>query len=181
MKGVTLSNLLAGRVFITLFREVFSKGLSDCTDKLVEDVKDFMQKKLGTLCDRVCARYPVLLKELKTNLIQEFIDGKKAAAKSVIDSTIRAEIGWVFTQDQSYEDTIQKVNSMVGTVRQNEAVYQATMKRSSPQEAEAVGCVPKSFIAEMVRCPATSEESSVRSLQVSTVSLLHSVVVGWFE
>lgn len=166
--GVTLPNLLTGRVFNTLFRGGFSDGLRDRSRKLVEDVKDFMQKRLGTLCDRVCAGYPVLLNELKTNLMDEFIDGKEAATKSLVNGAIRAEIGWVFTQDKSYEDTMQSVNSMVDAVRKSDAEYRATSSssiRQSSRYAEAVGCVPAALIASIANCAATSDEEC--RLQVS--------------
>lgn len=170
VKGLTLTNLLASRVFGALFREVFSEDLSDRSEKLVEDVKEFMKQTLETLCDRACAGYPVLLNELKTNLIEEFIDWKEAATKTAVNNTLRAEIGWVFTQDRSYKETMQNVSSMVDTVRNNKVAYNATLysdKKQALKTPEAVGCVSQEFIAAMASCSATSHENSIYDLQVS--------------
>lgn len=168
--GMALSNLLGGRVFETLFDEVFSGDLEDRSETLVEQVKDFMQERLGALCDRVCAAHPMLLTELKTSLIEEFIDEREAATLSAIDGVIEAEVGWVFTQDPSFESTINNVSSMVDTVRKaNDAFAAASQTHHLPhfrKKAKAVGSVPKAFITKMTECAATSDENSVYGLQV---------------
>lgn len=171
VKGVTLTNLLASRVFGALFREVFSGDLNDRSEKLVEDVKEFMKGVLGTLCNRACVNYPFLLNELKTNLIDEFIDWKEAETKTAVNNTLRAEIGWVFTQDRSYKETIHKVSSMVDSVRNSTVSYNAALRSGgvgeSLKSAEAVGCVSQNFIAAMASWSASSYESSIYDLQAS--------------
>lgn len=94
---MTLSNLFSGPVFNALFREVFSRELGDRSEKLVEDVKAFMQETLGSLCEHACAVHPVLLNELSANLMEEFLDAKERATRVAVESIIEAELGWALT------------------------------------------------------------------------------------
>lgn len=168
--GMALSNLLAGRVFNALFREVFSGDLDHRSEELVEGVKAFMQETLGTLCGRACPAHPVLLNELKGNLVEEFIDAREAETKTAVANIIEAELGWVFTQDPSYEDTMRRVHEMVNTVRKSKVAHDITAgteNQSALEDVKAVGNVPADFISKMTDCTAMSEEDVTRDLQVS--------------
>lgn len=166
---MALSNLLAGRVFNALFREVFSGDLGDRSEALVEGVKTFMQETLETLCDRACSAHPVLLNELKTNLVEEFIDARETETMTAVTNIIEAELGWVFTQDPSYEDTMRRVHEMVNAVRKSRVAHNATAdtgNQSALEHVAAVGNVPEEFISKMIGCTAMSEEDITRDLQV---------------
>lgn len=91
MDGITLSNLRAGHVFNVLVREVFSRELADRSEKLVEDVKSVMEQTVGSLCEHFCAAYPILLNDLNTTLVEEFMDTKQRATKVVVANVIEAE------------------------------------------------------------------------------------------
>ena len=183
--GMALSNLLSGRVFNALFCEVFAEELGDRSEQLVEDVKDYMQETLGALCDRVCAAHPVLLNELKVNLVEEFFEEQEAKAKSAVNIIIEAEQSWVFTQDRSYEDTMKRVNDMVNDVRKSKVQHDITYgtdKQSALELAKAVGQVPEWFMWKKIDCAAMSEEDAIRDLQVGLVPLekntLHALLYG---
>eukprot|EP00752_Nemacystus_decipiens_P018767 g16826.t1 len=168
--GMALSNLLAGRVFNALFREVFSGDLADRSEDLVEGVKAFMQQTLGRLCDRACSAHPVLLNELKDNLVEQFIDAMEARAKKAVANIVEAELGWVFTQDALYEDTMRRVHAMVNAVRKSRVEHQATAGSDDEfvlEHVEDVGSVPKDFISKMIDTTAMSEEDVTRDLQVT--------------
>lgn len=170
--GMALSNLLAGRVFNALFREVFSGDLDDRSKELVEGVRGFMQKTLGTLCDRACPAHPVLLNELKANLVEEFIDARETETKTTVRNIIEAELGWVFTQDPSYEDTMRRVREMVNSVRKSKVAHDITAgteKQSTLKGIKAVGNVPVNFISKTIDCTAMSEEDVTRGLQVGAL------------
>ena len=167
--GMALSNLLAGRVFNALFREVFSSDLDHRSEELVEGVKAFMQETLGTLCDRACPAHPVLLNELKGNLVPEFIDAREGDTKIAVANIVEAELGWVFTQDPSYEDTLSRVHEMVNAVRKSKLAHDMTAGTGNQSELEHVkdvGTVPADFITKMINCTAMSEEDVTRDLQV---------------
>ena len=166
---MALSNLLAGRVFNALFREIFSGDLDDRSEELVEGVKAFMQETLGILCDRACSAHPVLLNELKANLVEEFIDAREAETKTAVANIIEAELGWVFTQDPSYEGTLSRVHEMVNAVRKSRLTHDITAgteKQAALEHVKDVGDVPTGFITKMTNCTAMSEEDITRDLQV---------------
>ncbi|CAN0289596.1 unnamed protein product, partial [Ectocarpus sp. 13 AM-2016] len=147
--GMALPTLLGGRVFSALFCEVFSEELGIRSEKLVEGVKDFMQDVLGKLCDHTCAAHPVLLNELKTNLVEQFVDSKEASAKSAVENVVKGELGWVFTQDRSYEDTMRDVREMASRVRKSKVEHEATAGTDSQtifELAKDVGTIPEAFI-----------------------------------
>lgn len=165
LDGITLSNLRVGPVFNALFCEVFSGELMVRSEKLTEDVKDFMQDTLTNLCKHFCMAHPVLLNELTTNLVEQYMDMKEAATRTAVETFIRTQLGWVFTQDRSYEDILRRTNEMINAVRDSRVADNGC-------HAEAVGDVPAEFIAKMINCKATSEEDIVRHVQVRRTVLL---------
>lgn len=172
--GMALTHLLHGRAFNPLFREVFAADLAPRSLALVERVNAYMQKALSTLCDRACpSGYPALLKQLKTNLIDGFMDSKEAMAKTSVKVAIKAELGWSFTQDPSYEDVLRRVHDMVIDMRNRRVAFDATATSESsgqlePEPARAVGDVPKEFIEKMIACKGMGDEEAIFKLQVST-------------
>lgn len=166
--GMALTHLLHGRAFNPLFREVFAADLAPRSLALVERVNAYMQKALSTLCDRACPTgYPGLLKQLKTNLIDGFMDSKEAMAKASVKVAIKAELGWSFTQDPSYEEVLRRVHDMVIEVRNRRVAFDATPNgRLPPEPAKAVGDVPKEFIEKMIACKGMGDEEAIRKLQV---------------
>lgn len=172
---MALSNLLADRVFNALFREVFSGDLGDRSEDLVEEIRAFMQRTLETLCDRACPAYPVLLDELKGNLVEEFIDARETETKAAVRNLIEAELDWVYTQDPWYEDTMRRVYAMVNYVRENK-VERNGMTRLHRLPALVygtdVGNVPGHFISKMVERQTMSEEDAIRDLQVTKPPLV---------
>lgn len=173
--GMALTHLLHGRAFNPLFREVFAADLTPRSLALVERVNTYMQKALSTLCDRACpSGYPALLKQLKTNLIDGFMDSKEAMAKTSVAVAIKAELGWSFTQDPSYEDALRRVHDMVIDMRNRRVAFDATATSKSsgqlgPEPARAVGNVPKEFIEKMIACKGMGDEEAIRKLQVRTI------------
>lgn len=171
--GMALTHLLHGRAFNPLFREVFAADLAPRSLALVERVNAYMQKALSTLCDRACPQgYPALLKQLKTNLIDGFMDSKEAMAKASVKVAIKAELGWSFTQDPSYEEVLRRVHDMVIDVRNRRVAFDATKTTKAsfvlePEAARAVGEVPKEFIEKMIACKGMGDEEAIRKLQVS--------------
>lgn len=168
---MALSNLLSGRVFNALFCEVFHGELGDQSEQLVEDVEVFMQETLGKLCDRACAAHPVLLNELKVNLLDEFFEGEGAKAKTAVKNMIDAELRWVFTQDRSYGDTMRRVHRMVNEVRKSKVEHKSTAgtdKQPTLKPAKAVDGVPEKFISKMIDSTAMSEDDAIHDLQVAS-------------
>lgn len=166
---MALPNLLGGRVFSALFCEVFSEELGVRSEKLVEGVKDFMQDVLGKLCDHTCAAHPVLLNGLKTNLVEQFVDSKEASAKTAVENIVKAELGWVFTQDRSYEDTMRDVREMASRVRKSKVEHEATAGTDSQtifELAKDVGTIPEAFIWKIIDAKPKSEDDAIRDLQV---------------
>lgn len=173
--GITLSNLRAGPVFNALFCEVFSRELSDRSEKLAEDVKQFMQDILLNLCEHFCANHPVLLDAFSTNLVEEFMEAKEAEMGVAIETFIRTELGWVFTQDRSFEDTMRLIHEMVNAVRESRVAHKATAgqdKQPGLKNVKAVGDVPADFIEKMTKCAPMSEEDTIRHVQVGTRGLV---------
>lgn len=172
---MALTHLLHGRAFNPLFREVFAADLAPRSLALVERVNAYMQKALSTLCDRACpSGYPALLKQLKTNLIDGFMDSKEAMAKTSVKVAIKAELGWSFTQDPSYEDVLRRVHDTVIDVRNRRVAFDATEPtrssgRLEPEPAKAVGDVPKEFIEKMIASKGMGDEEAIRKLQASQI------------
>ena len=172
--GMALTHLLHGRAFNPLFREVFAADLAPRSLALVERVNAYMQKALSTLCDRACpSGYPALLKQLKTNLIDGFMDSKEAMAKTSVAVAIKAELGWSFTQDPSYEEVLRRVHDMVIDMRNRRVAFDATAsstpsEQPAPEQARAVGDVPKEFIEKMIACKGMGDEEAIFKLQVRT-------------
>lgn len=169
--GVALSNLRAGPVFNALFREVFSRELSHRSGKLAEDVKEFMQENLVNLCEHFCAAHPVLLNEFRANLVEDFMENMEKEARDAVETFIRTELGWVFTQDRSYEDTMRLIHEMVNAVRESRVAHNATAGQEHQRglkHAQAVGDVPADFVEKMINCVPMSEEDAIRHVQVGT-------------
>lgn len=172
---MALTHLLHGRAFSPLFREVFAADLAPRSLALVERVNAYMHEALSTLCDRACpSGYPALLKQLKTNLIDGFMDSKEAMAKTSVRVAIKAELGWSFTQDPSYEEVLCRVHDTVIDTRNRRVASDATAAAAKsnarllidPEPARAVGDVPKEFIEKMIACKGMGDEEAIRKLQV---------------
>lgn len=185
--GMALTHLLHGRAFSPLFREVFAADLAPRSLALVEGVNAYMQKALSTLCDRACpSGYPALLKQLKTNLIDGFMDSKEAMAKTSVKVAIQAELGWSFTQDPSYEEILRCVHDTVIEMRNRRVAFDATAAAASessgrqppgPEPARAVGDVPKEFIEKMIACKGMGDEEAIYKLQVSTYDPMKALTI----
>lgn len=161
---MALSNLLSNLAFDELFQTIFEGQLASSSEELVEDVKEYMQMVLERLCEHACKGHPSLLKALKTNLVEDFMEAKEGKAKEAVRNVVDAELDWVFTQDRSYAETMGAVHAMVNDVRKKEAAY---VHPSQPSPAaEAVGGVGKDFIEKMVACKDMSTEGVIYDLQV---------------
>ena len=154
--GMALSDLLAGRVFNVLFRKVFDKELEPRSIDMVEDVRTYMQSILQKLFQTACREFPSLLNEVKTSLVEEFMDIKQEQTVEAVLNVVKAELGWVFTQDRAYATTIKNVRDMVRKVRVSEA---------PPESTTAVGEVPKEFIKKMIASKKEKDED-IRNVQV---------------
>ena len=165
---MALSNLLSNLAFDELFQNVFEHQLASRSEDLVEDVKDYMQTVLEKLCDQACKGHPALLKALKTNLVEDFMEVKEAKAKEAVGSIVEAELDWVFTQDRSYEETMEAVHTMVAEVRKNIAKFDPATMYPRPS-AKAVGSVGKDFIDPMVDCKDMSTEGVIYDLQARDI------------
>lgn len=97
------------------------------------------------------------------------MDAKEAATRSAVESFIKTELGWVFTQDPSYEHTMRHIHDMVNAVRESRVTHNATsgqLNQPGLKRVEAVGDVPADFIEKMINCTAMSEEDTIRHVQV---------------
>ena len=103
--GMALSDLLAGRVFNVLFRKVFDEDLEPRSIDMVEDVRTYMQSILQKLFQTACREFPSLLNEVKTSLVEEFMDFKQEQTVEAVLNVVKAELGWVFTQHRDYTTT----------------------------------------------------------------------------
>ncbi|CAB1116490.1 unnamed protein product [Ectocarpus sp. CCAP 1310/34] len=127
-----------------------------------------MQGVLGKFGDHTCPAHPVLLNELKTNLVGHFADSKEASAKSAVENIVKAELGWVFTQDRSYEDTMRDVREIASLVRKSKVEHEATAGTDSQtifELAKDVGTIPEAFIWNIVDAQPKSEDDAIRDLQ----------------
>lgn len=172
--GMALSDLLAGRVFNVLFRKVFAAELEPRSHDMVDDVRTYMQSILQKLFEDACKAYPALLNEVKTSLVEEFMDFKAEQTADAVSNVVKAELGWVFTQDRAYTTTIANVRDMVRKVRLSEAASKATAEagvESSPDSATAVGEVPEAFIKKMITST-KAKDQDIRNLQVYSIGSL---------
>lgn len=167
--GMALSNLLTGRAFNILFGEVFSENLEPRSLEMVATVKTHMERVLNTLFDNACEHYPGLLSELKGSLVEEFMEHNEQHTLKAVSNVVRAELGWVFTQDRGYARVIEDVREKVNRVRANEisskAARAAGTRVDFNHQAEAVGDVPSEFIRKMVDSSDGKGEAT-RELQV---------------
>lgn len=186
--GTALSDLLAGRVFNVLYRKVFVDELEPHSHDMVGRVRTYMQSILQNLFEDACQAYPALLNEVKTSLVDEFMDAKEEQASEAVLNVVKGELGWVFTQDSAYMTTIANVRHMVDNVRVYEAVSQATADAGlksfwSPVIATAVGDVPEAFIKKLIACTEAKDED-IRNLQVGVAPCMclqhrYSVLQHW--
>lgn len=95
VRGSSLNNLLSCRAFDELFQSVFEDHLASRSEKLVEDMQGYMQKVLGKLFEHSCEGYPALLKALKTNLVEDFMEVREAKAKEAAQNIVGAELNRV--------------------------------------------------------------------------------------
>lgn len=163
-----LPDLLGGRVFNILFRKVFLGELEARSREMVDEVRTYMQSILQKMFGDACQAYPVLLDEVKTSLVEEFMDFKQEQTARAVSNVVNAELGWVFTQDRAYSTTIANVRDMVTNVRIVQAACRGLKDRGGchpPVAATAVGDVPEAFINKMV-ASTTAEDEDIRNLQV---------------
>lgn len=173
--GMGLSDQLGGRVFNFLYRKVFAKELEPRSHKMVADVRKYMQSQLQRLFDDACQAYPVLLSVVKTSLVQQFMDFKQAKTEEAVSNVVRAELGWEFTQDRSYDATVVDVGDMVNRVRASQDTSEANKRAglaSSRFGAAAVGDVPKEFLDKMVASKGATEKG-IRKTQVGVSQCAH--------
>lgn len=166
--GMGLPDHLAGRVCDVLFQEVFANELEPRSEDMVDLVKEYMQSILKNLFEEACQAYPTLLNEIKTNLVEEFMEAKKLQAVEAVSNVVKAEMGWMFTQNRAYTATIKDVCDMVGKTRKSELASEAASDVGNsyePEEAGAVGDVPKEFIKKMVASKEVKDQG-IRKLQV---------------
>lgn len=163
-----LPDLLRGRAFNILFRNAFLGELEARSRDMVDEVRTYMQSILQKLFGDACQAYPVLLDEVKTILVEEFMDFKQEQTTQAVSNVVNAELGWVFTQDRAYSTTTANVRDMVTNVR----IYQAACRMledrggcHSPVAATTVGDVPEAFINKLV-ASTTAEDEGIRNLQV---------------
>lgn len=159
VRGMALKNLLSNLAFDELFQSVFEHQLASRSEKLVEDIKAYMQTVLEKLCEHACKGHPALLKALKTNLVEDFMEVKEAKAKEAVGNIVDAELDWVFTQDRSYEETMEAVHTMVTDTRKSRA-------ENTTHTLRAAGGVEAPFIEKMVACKDMSTEGVIYDLQV---------------
>ena len=146
---MALPEFLGGRVFNMLFREVFADELEPRSHEMVDEVREYMQSVLQKLFEDPCRAHPALLNEVKTSLVDEFMDFKAEKAMEALSNVVKAELGWLFTQDRAHTTTIANVRDMVHKVRQSETAAEAGVKagvQSFPDNATAVGEVPEALI-----------------------------------
>eukprot|EP00904_Undaria_pinnatifida_P003117 jgi/Undpi1/12806/HiC_scaffold_7.g02473.m1 len=178
--GMGLSNLLVGRVFNLMFREVFADDLACHSKDLVDKVRGYMRSILRELFERECAQYPALLKEVDTNLMDDFMDAKENMAMDTISSIIKAELGWAWTQNPLYLETSKNVQKMVDSARTGlieakaVAAHSAKYRLSSgmgpvasKSPIQALDKVPAEFIDKMTSCESNCDEFTICSLQVT--------------
>ena len=189
--GMGLSNLLVGRVFNLMFREVFADDLACRSKDLVDKVRGYMRSILRELFERECAQYPALLKEMDTNLMDDFMDAKENMAMDTISSIIKAELGWAWTQNPLYLETSKNVQKMVDSARRGlieakaVAAHGAKYRHSSgmgpvasKSPIQALDKVPAEFIDKMTSCESNCDEFTICSLQVSVfIVYTHYIVV----
>eukprot|EP00904_Undaria_pinnatifida_P011722 jgi/Undpi1/7680/HiC_scaffold_23.g10153.m1 len=171
--GMALSNLLSGRAFNILFREVFSEVLEPSSRHMVAIVKEYMERVLKTLFHKACEYYPGLLSEINGALVEEFMESKEKNTLKAVANVVNAELDWVFTQDRGYVKLIEDVREKVDQVRAEElcskATKEADTKKSrftAPQADAGVDHVPSEFIQKMVSSKSGKDEGT-RELQVT--------------
>ena len=166
--GMALPEFLGGRVFNMLFREVFADELELRSHEMVDEVKEYMQSILQKLFEDACRAYPALLNNVKTSLVDEFLELKAEKAMEAVSNVVNAELGWLFTQDRAHTTLIANVRDMVRKVRQSETAATAVAEaggRRVPDNATAVGEVPEAFIKTMVASK-EAQDQDIRILQV---------------
>ena len=123
--GMALPDCLGGHVVNILFRKVFKEELELRSIDMVERVRSYMQSILQKLFQTACREFPSLLNEVKTSLVEEFMDFKQEQTVEAVLNVVKAELGWLFTQHRDYTTTNTNVQDMVRNERLSEAVCQA--------------------------------------------------------
>ena len=132
---------------------MFEEELESRSIETVERVRSYIQSILEKLFQTACREFPSLLNEVKTSLVEEFMDFKQEQTVEAVLNVVKAELGWVFTQHRDYTTTNTNVQDMVRKVRVSEVASRATAqfgRSQRPESTTAVGEVPKEFIEEMV-------------------------------
>lgn len=155
VEGMALPNFLAGRAFHSMVCDILGDQLSSRSDTLVECVREFMQRVLRTLCEHACANQPESLKSKVVQVITDLLDEKESSCKHIISKICQAELGWMFTQNESYKKTLSSVNAMVKSVAKSKinmgvlAAHRMRRRRRALRPRDTCG-VPKHFIRNMV-------------------------------
>lgn len=163
--GLTLSNFLPGYACDPLIREVFADELIPRSEQLVEDVRVYIQEVLTGLCEDACGAYPFLMNEIKTRLLDEFMNDTESKTKEAILNVCYPELGWTFTQNASYQTTLDEVETAVEVVRQTKAPTDPNLGSVGEVDATPSG-VPGAFIKQISDCGSKSDANAVRDLQV---------------
>ena len=166
--GMALPDCLGGHVVNILFRKVFKEELELRSIDMVERVRSYMQSILQKLFQTACREFPSLLNEVKTSLVEEFMDFKQEQTVEAVLNVVKAELGWLFTQHRDYTTTNTNVQDMVRKERLSEAACQATGKSRYHyplDSTRAVGEVPKEFIKKMVGGE-KEKDDNIRKIQV---------------
>ena len=106
--------------------------------------------------------------EVETNLVEDFMDFKQEQTVEAVLNVVKAELGWVFTQDPAYTTTIKNVRDMVRKVRLSEAASQSATQAGvsyRPDNATSVGDVPEDFIKKVI-VSKKAKDQDIRNLQV---------------
>lgn len=122
-----------------------------------------MQTILTKLFERHCKQHPGLLNDVDTTLVGDFIAAKQEKALEAVSNAVKSVLGWMFTLDPLYTETIAGVQNMVEFVRTKNKTLAYNESRTY---ASAVGYVPGSFMDSMASSEKSSTEFANYSLQV---------------
>lgn len=148
--GLSLSNFLGARVFNDLVRAMFDPALESHSQRLVERVRQHMQKVLKALCEQACASHSTRLKDLTSNSVEDFLDSKENEATAAVSNLCQAELEWIWTQNDQYMQTVRQVQALVVT----------------RGVGHAAGGVPADFVQKIISSVVDSDRRNVLELQV---------------
>lgn len=158
-----LPKILRGHMCDARIREVFTENLIPRSEKLVEDVRDYVKELLTELCERACGKYPLLLNEVKTRLLDEFVNDMERKTKEAVLNVCYPELDWAFTQNASYQATLKEVD---------EEVQRRAASLRSATTAPVCG-VPAEFFQWFCYPLTTKTERVALNLQVGQIQDAH--------